>query len=408
MIITCLVVSFVCGYYSRARIYLGPFDPLKIIAFQEAAWATTVFHLSTEGSINEEQASIFWASIILWWISWLGFSLIFGFKYKRTVFLFFEKISKISNKKFAILSFIYIISLSFFLLTSIIFAGGGDNRLGILKIIRPIEGFIVFLTPIIIYLILIDRVKNKIISLVLIALILILIGGKGAILTFLLPITAAEMTKRIRLDRKNIIIISLLLLSGISTSIIINYDADSLFLIINVFVTRLFMEGDVYILAFSNDGLQYVKIKSLFIYVFSPILKIFMVQYDFDQNIGAQIASGFAGFEVITGPNAHWPILALISGYKNNVEFLIVSFIFYTIIILLKLILIRPVMISRLPISILIPFMGFVIQFPQSFFADPPYQFVYIIHALFVSLVLSFIYSIYGKINFWRANVKQI
>ena len=67
--------------------------------------------------------------------------------------------------------------------------------------------------------------------------------------------------------------------------------------------------------------------------------------------------------------------------------------------ILFKLILISPAMISKMPISILIPLMGFIIQFPQTFFADPSYQFIYLVQSVFVSLILFIFIAVFAGNN---------
>ncbi len=320
------------------------------------------------------------------------FSFLFGARYTKMVLLYFIKIEKIQDKKFNTILIIFYFALFAFLIGTIKFGGGGDERLAIMKLLRPLEGFIVLLAPVVLFKLLIIKKMIKVPLLILATAPLIAIGGKGAVLVFLLPITAAALTGHINLNKRNIFKIIIVLTLGIFLSIIVNYKGGSISEIINTLVNRIMMEGDIYILGLANNGISDVNIKSLLIYVFAPIFKTLMLPFDFDKNIGAQIYSALAGFEVQTGPNGHWPILAMVYGFKADIALLLYTLIFYIIVISIKLLVVSSFWVRKLPIAVLIPLVSYVIQFPQTFFADPPYQFVYFVHAVFVSLVLGLVF----------------
>jgi len=402
------MLSFLFSYWSKSKLYLGPLDPLKILAFQEAAWVSTVFFLYFEGSTNEEQLSIFLFCIVLWWLSWWGFSSLFGRNYKRVIFLYFQEIEKIQKKKSIVLMVAFYMASLIFLIGTIKFGGGGDDRLAIMKIFRPLEGFVVLLAPIVLFKLLISRDRIRTPLLVFAAALMIAIGGKGAIFVFLLPITAVGLIGHVNFKILTIIKIAVLLISGVFVSILINYGADSIYGVVEIFFHRLMMEGDIYILALANNGIVDVKITSLFFYVFAPIFKSFMLPFEFDRNIGAQISSALTGFEVQTGPNGHWSVLAMIYGFKADVELLFISFVFYSLIISLKLFLISSGRLKNLPIALTIPLGSYVIQFPQTFFADPPYQFVYLVHVIIVALILSLVFFCISTNNCKRVSRVKI
>jgi hypothetical protein len=123
-------------------------------------------------------------------------------------------------------------------------------------------------------------------------------------------------------------------------------------------------------------------------------MKISGLNIELDKNIGSQIASGIVGFDVPTGPNGHWPVLLIAYDYNSLVSVVAISSLLFVAIFMLKMNFLSARYSQKLPIYFLAPVCGFLLQFPQTFFADPPLQFIYLVHVFLVSFVLLIVYEL--------------
>jgi hypothetical protein len=229
-------------------------------------------------------------------------------------------------------------------------------------------------------------------------------GGKSAIVSLLLPITAAELVGVIKIDKKRIFLIIAVVLFGIMASITLHNRSADNFSIFSVLTFRLLMEGDIYFHALVNGNLNSVTVTSLPAYIFSPIIKVLMLPIQVDQNIGSQIGSAIAGFDVLTGPNGHWPILLMAYGLYANFASAIISCLFFLLVIGIKLFLINPKFVTKIRIAFILPMMTFALQYPQVAFADPSFQFIYLVHMFFVAGILVTLFAFYDFLKYVKVN----
>jgi len=392
-VVACYFLCVLIGYWCRRPIYLGTLDPLKLLSLQEGAWAATVGWLYTQDSLTEDQVVVFALSLSLWWLIWALICKVGAGNYRLSMLILWHRVASLSKYRVGVVSTLYVAAALVFATVSILLGGGGDNRIDIFKLLRPLEGFVTILAPLVFFRLLISKHRLRIFALGALCVMLIISGGKGAIFSLFFPITAAELVGRIRFNKRSIVGAAVFVIAGISISIAANYGATSPSEILSILVNRLLMEGDIYILALANSGLDSVTVTSFPSYIFGPILKALMLPFQVDQNIGSQIASAVGGEEVPTGPNGQWPVLLMAYGLTANWEILSLSIIFFTLSICLKMFLLDPNRTRKSSIAIAFPAGSFVLQFPQTFFADPSYQFVYLVHMIFVAIVLFILFA---------------
>lgn len=396
-------VSVWVGYKCRQPIYLGQFDPLKLLSLQEGAWVATVTWYYLEGSISVDQVTMFVMSIVIWWLTWKILSEFGRQSYRNAMRIAWQRVSTLDKGKSQIIFSLYLTTLITFTLFSIMLDGGGDGRLEISKLLRPLEGFIALLGPLVLFKLLINRRLINIFYLLIMVVMIIVSGGKAAIVSLLLPITAAELVGVIKIDKKRSFLIITVMLGGIIASIAMNYSgADRS--ILSVLTERLMMEGDIYIHALVNGNLNSVTVTSLPAYIFGPIIKVLMLPIQVDQNIGSQIGSAIAGSYVPTGPNGHWPILLMTYGLYANYASAIISCLFFLLVISIKLFLINPKVATKIRIAFILPMITYALQYPQIAFADPSYQFIYLVHMFFVAGILVMLFAFYDFLKNVKVN----
>ena len=372
--------------------YLSLLDPLKLLALKEGAWFATLWSLYTIGGISIERYIFILLSLSIWWLCWKYWSTRFGSRYQQASTILATRFASIKLRDFMLIALICILITGLFAIVSIYSGAGGDARINVLKKLRLFEGFIALLTPFVMFRLIVDGKKIFYFILIFLIFLNIIFGGKSAILAILFPIALAARGGYIKESYGLAIIVILTIVIGMTVSILLNYGADSIFATIAL---RVISEGDVYTLSFLKEGLEGVEINSMLQYVFSPILKAAFLPISFDENIGAQIAANISGADGVSGPNGHWSILLLVSGYSGYIENLFLSLLFFLPIIYITFYFIRPRFVRNTPIALLIPWSLFAISFPPSFFGDPSYMFIYLVHALLVSFVLFFILSIF-------------
>lgn len=397
-------VSVWIGYKCRQPIYLGQFDPLKLLALQEGAWVATVTWFYLEDSISVDQITMFAMTIVIWWLTWKFLSEFGRQRYRNAMRIAWQRVSTLDEGRFKIIFSLYLATLTIFTVVSIMLGGGGDGRLAISKLLRPLEGFITLLGPLVLFKLLINRKVINIFYLVILVAMIIVSGGKSAIVSLLLPITAAELVGVMKIDKKHLLLIIAVMLGGITASIALHNNGADDSSIFSVLTFRLMMEGDIYIHALVNGNLNSVTVTSLPAYIFGPIIKVLMLPIQVDQNVGSQIGSAIAGFDVPTGPNGHWPILLMAYGLYANYANAIISCLFFLLVIGIKLFLISPKVATKIRIAFILPMMTFALQYPQIAFADPSFQFIYLVHMFFVAGILVTLFAFYDFLKYVKVN----
>lgn len=406
MIETSLVYIFSVwvGYKCRQPIYFGKFDPLKLLALQEGAWAATVTWFYLENLISTDQITMFAMTIGLWWLTWKFLSEFGSQSYRKAMKIAWQRVLTLDKGKSQIIFSLYLATLTTYTVVSIMLGGGGDGRLAIVKLLRPLEGFITLLGPLVLFKLIINRKVINILLVVIILTMLIATGGKGAVVVLLLPIAAAEFLNVIKIDKKRFILITSIIFIGVAASITLHYKGEGGVDVFSVLTNRLLMEGDIYILAFAQDQLNSVTVTSLFAYIFGPLVKVLMLPIHVDPNIGSQIGSAIAGYDVPTGPNGHWPVLLMAYGLHANYASAIISLLFFMLVISIKLFMINSKVARKIRTAIILPMMIFSLQYPQTVFADPSYQFIYLVHMFFVAATLVILFAFYDSLKNVKSN----
>jgi hypothetical protein len=374
-------------YLLRSSIYIGKFDPLKLLAIFEGLWTYSYIDLFTLNIISFEILMMLIACLSGWYLSWFFLIKLFGKTYIiniKNCWLKIKNLNKINN---FILFVFYLIPLIIIVNYTIISNNYGDARISMLKSVRIIEGFTTLLCPIVLYKLLTFKTTSSLIFLIFILMLNVIIGGKSSIFIILLPLAACELTNVYKFKIKEIVIVLITLLLGIFFSILLIYESNDGF--INVLTNRIKNEGDIYYLVFSNSLLENIKMDSLILYLIGPFIKL--ISKDMvDINIGAQIGSLLAGFDVFTGPNGHWPILLLAYGLESYYSLFLISVIFFTIVIGFKFWIIQSFILNKLPLFLIVPLVSFSSLFPQNSYAEPSNFSLYLLQLIFVSSILIF------------------
>jgi hypothetical protein len=387
-------IAFLIFYIARMPIYIGVLDPIKIQAIQEAVWTTTFFQLFESGYISIDYATLIILTLTIWLFGWFITCKYYGKKYKEFASDSWNKLCLIDRSKTTAIYIIFYFSITLYCAYTYYTSGGGDARLLTNKTLRLIEGPVYLLSAFVIFRMLISKNRASKLVLAITMIGLVYIGGKSAAFAILLPITAAVYIKKIRLGIASYTYILLATSCMLVASIFINYSSQD---ILNSLINRILMEGDIYIYSFILDGITFAKVESIFLYVFSPILKTSFFPFNYDVNVGAQISSGLAGTDLYTGPNAHWPIVLIGAKIYSIFQIIIFSIAFYLLLIFLKFHFISVKIFKINPIY-LAPLVSYTAQYPQTGFADPNIALIFLVH-LFYTCVLLFVISNLVKKN---------
>lgn len=389
------------GYGIRRKAYLGPVDPLQAIAVSESVWVVTVYELARDGAATNHQATMFGICLLLWWASWWYAARHFGSVYRESITAFWQRLSDMPHWRKRRMLILYLVGLSILILVTLANGGGGDNRLTIMKLLKPLESVTTILVPAVLFNLLISqrRYSKPLLAAVLVG--MIITGGKSAILSILIPVTGASLIGRIRLQPRVILGLIVVSLIGFCASAMINYDVSNPIDALQLLYFRISLEADVYLLALPSDLLPQTQITSLTTYLLGPLIKLLFLPIDVDTNIGAQIGSIISGTDTVNGPNPHWPIV-LLAYNKSIITSIFLSIICFGIVLNLKFKLSRFSQKRRWPMWAMIPVHGYILIYPQTFFADPSFPLIYLIQAgilaIFLSVVLRPVRSrVYGE-----------
>jgi len=384
---TFLVILFFSSifYLLRRSIYIGIFDPLKLLAIFEGIWIYKYIYLFNVNIITSDILVMLLACMTGWYFSWLLMIKLYSDTYIANIKNCWLKIKNLDHVNNFILFVFYLLPLITLVIYTNISNNYGDARITMLKSVRLLEGFTTLLCPIVIYKLLTFKTARSYITLLFIVTMNIIIGGKSTIFIILLPLAACELTNVYKFKIKSILFVIILLILGIYYSIMFNYENNDG--VIAVLINRIKNEGDIYDLVFSEELLDNIKVDSLMLYLIGPFVKLVSNEL-VDINIGAQIGSLLAGFEVFTGPNGHWPILLMAYGLNSYSSFFLISVIFFTLVIGFKFWIIRSSLINKLPLFLIIPLVSFSSLYPQNAYAEPSNFSLYFLQLIFISICL--------------------
>ena len=361
------LLALLTGYMARRRAYLGLLDPLQLLAVSEAVWVVTVHALAVDGGATNAQATLFTAAILLWWALWLLFGQAFGRRYVDAIRQYWIRLDHASGAEKATLIGLYAAFAFIVLAVTVMTGGGGDNRLSVMKFLRPIEG-VTALLPIPVLYLLLTR-NSKLAKLLLVALLLQMIftGGKSAILSILLPLTGMMQTGKLTVRPRHLVAIGGLIFCGFAASTIVNYGVAAPGALFDILYSRISLDGDVYLLALPNDVIYQTTTTSLSSYLTGPILKTLLLPVTIDENIGSQISSIISGQDTPNGPNPHWPVVLMAYGI-DGINAVGLSIVAFTAMLLVKFRLIAARVVRRLPLPLVVPLGAFILSFPTDLF----------------------------------------
>lgn len=384
------LLSVSIGYFVRRPVYLSSVDPLQFGALGEGIWVVTVYQLAAQGIASSEQATVFGVCLILWWAMWWRLAKRWGPGYRVAMAAFWLRIATMPRQQSLKLTLLYLAGLMLLLVVTLLSGGGGDNRLSIMKLLRPVESVTTLLVPIVLFRFLIAQGCGQKIMLVLILSAMVVTGGKSSVLLLLIPVTGAVLIGRMSIRGSTIAGLCAIGLIGFAASVAINYGVTDLLEVITIFYTRLSLDGDVYLLALPNELVANLSTTSLASYLLGPFIKLLFLPIHVDISIGSQIASVLQDGESVNGPNPHWPIV-LLAYHRSVFSALWLSVVCFAMVLWVKLRLPSRSTCRRWPIWLAIPMNSYILLYPQSFFADPSFPTIYLAQALVLAGALSVI-----------------
>jgi hypothetical protein len=136
-------------------------------------------------------------------------------------------------------------------------------------------------------------------------------SGKGVLVPVILWLGIKLYMGRARIGVGTAILSLLFIMAGVAVMGAIAYKTSNLAAAFLLFTNRLWMSGDVYILAYQRDALEAVHANypvSFLSYVLHPITSLVGVR-GYEKPLGAMIASEVMHDDVLTGPNPQLPVL---------------------------------------------------------------------------------------------------
>lgn len=385
--IVLFLLSLLIGYNIRRRAYLGPLDPLQLLAVSEAVWVATISELHRTGVASNAQVTIFAISIAIWWSLWCGFTLAYGRAWVKAVKGYWLRLDRADSAQVTALVGLYAVFAFVVLMVTLAAGGGGDNRLSVMKFLRPIEGVTAILPIPVIYVLLTRKAWSAKLLLGAVLVQMIATGGKSAILLILLPLTGLVQTGKLTMRPKHLVGVAVLLFGGFAASVVANYGVDAPGALLDILYTRVSLDGDVYLLALTNDVIYHTSTSSLLNYLTGPILKALLLPLPIDENIGSQIASIISGQDTPNGPNPHWPVVLMAYGVPALTAAGL-SVIAFSMALFVKFRVLGSDIVRTLPLAVVVPLGAFCLGFPQTYFADPTFALIYLVQSVIVALLL--------------------
>jgi hypothetical protein len=310
MLALLLMVIFVISFYSKNFVYYSIASPnffnLLTIAFS----ALLVTSLYTNDLINSYATIVFTINLLGYLI---GVKIVtYKFSGEQFKFSIINIVSKFGKSEIK-----YILYLNMFLITclgllGIAFDGSGDSRQQFARLFLPIQILVTGISQMSLVLLLTDKISNayKYIYIFFCVILSIPFSGKSVFFPIFFLIGLQSFIGQIQINLKIIVgSISFFTFSFMFIAIQ-NYGATELEMVIDLFITRLMMSGDVYIYAYQNDFLENVRKyynPNFIMYLIHPITSLVGLRA-YDRPLGAMLGSEASGFEVFTGPNPQTPV----------------------------------------------------------------------------------------------------
>ena len=189
----------------------------------------------------------------------------------------------------------------------------GDSRLAFGRLFRPIiliqNGL--FLFSLVLLLARSVPVPRAVLWLLLLIVLSIPFSGKGVLVPAIYWIGIKLYLERKRIKPGVALWSLVVVVGGVTAMGAIAYQSSNLAASFLLFTNRLWMSGDVYILAYQRDALESVHANypvSFLAYVMHPITSLVGVR-GYEKPLGAMLASEFMRDDVFTGPNPQLPVV---------------------------------------------------------------------------------------------------
>jgi hypothetical protein len=295
---------------ARRKLTLSIFDQLNMVYIKECIMIYTIII-----GINDYIPQNFFPFIAFSYLSWILLLYLIGRFFSETYYTAVNKMCswlESGSTSLRIVMIIFGLVLVIFLMVGLV-TGGGDARLLLAKELRVIEPIYLFAQQLAIYALLYKFLilkKRWYIILILSMLIpLFYVGGKSTIMIVLYAVNYLVFRNFMKVSIFSIFVLIITVVTGISVSIFINYDINSVIGALELLMFRMQMDSDIYFLYFQQGFGSSVNLTSGVAYLFGPIFKLLGLGYMVEMNIGAQLSSLVLGKQVITGPNAHLPFV---------------------------------------------------------------------------------------------------
>lgn len=208
----------------------------------------------------------------------------------------------------------------------LIWGAGGDSRAEFARVLRPL----VVVQAGCFYLALLCLLSKKFASIeryVLLAMLMLptfFFSGKSFILPLVYFVGLNVYIRNIRYSLRQILLLLTLVGLSFASVVFLSYGARSLSDVAAVFLTRMWLSGDVYIYAYQMDGMSWLRGDydvNFIAYMLHPFTALLGVRA-YDIPLGAELSSVLVGEKVFTGPNPQLPFLL---DFFFNANFLLIG-----------------------------------------------------------------------------------
>ncbi|MDA9566379.1 hypothetical protein N9R76_01105 [Planktomarina temperata] len=389
MAITLTVALIFWFWLIKKKFYLNSLDPLQLLCLSEAIIVVTIYN-QLENAQNANLTGILFYILPLYSLYWIVTGFLIAPLYKRALMVTLTKVANFSTARRRVLIYSLFICAFIMFFFAIVTGLVADNRIYLLKYIRPLESLVKWLFPVGVFLFLTQRYTFfwKFILLI-VPVLLIFISGKSFALTLLVPISwyYFASNKPVKPLHSIAMLVALSFTMFASLTLVYGTSAQKF---INLLVNRILNDSDIYLLGYRTDVIENLVIAEPHLYFVAPLIKYVTLGQISLSNVGSQIASVIAGKEVLTGPNPQYFYLLSIY-YDNTAAMIFTSMLLLTSISLVKYLLLK-VSFRVGPMSALL----IIIQTSSSindFFRDPGFPVIYLTQALLFIIIIKFIFD---------------
>jgi len=208
----------------------------------------------------------------------------------------------------------------------------GDARQHFMKVFRPLVLFQHGLFLVCLVLLLSRRFSNSRAAtwIALLAFMSVPFSGKSVFLPVLYWLGLRRFVSGRRITLRTITISTVVGIIGFGTMAVVGYRTTNLAGIVLLLGYRLWLSGDVYVLAYQEGALDAVRQyyhPTFFGYIFHPVTDLVGIR-GYEYPLGAMLASQVVNTTVLTGPNPQLPVLLDFFFPKSPVTIALVGFAF--------------------------------------------------------------------------------